>query len=55
MKKLVGTKNMKNIRGKEIKTIVSEKTHKLRDYEKKLLKRMKDKPKLFYSYVRSKR
>ena len=26
-----------------------------REYEKKLLKRFKDKPKLFYSYVRNKR
>ena len=31
---------------------IRKKAH--REYEKKLLKRMKDKPKLFYSYVRSK-
>ena len=44
---------MKYIRGKEIKTIVSVKKAQ-REYEKKLLKRLKDKSKLFYSYVRSK-
>ena len=44
---------MKSIRGKEIKTTVSGKKDQ-REYEKKLLKRMKDKPKIFYSYVRSK-
>ena len=41
---------MKNIRGKEIKR--SKKSQ--REYEKKLLESMTDKPKRFYTYVRSK-
>ena len=43
MKELVGTTSMTKIRGKEMKTIVSA---------KKITKRIKDKPKIFYSYVR---
>ena len=52
MKKLVGTKNMKNMRQRNKNTSIRIKAQ--RENEMKLLKKMKDKPKLFYSYVRSK-